>query len=56
MNMFGAISFDITRTHANVDNFGSYSGNSYRLNYSKRFESTNSQVTFAGYKFSEKEF
>ncbi len=56
MNMFGAISFDITRTHANLDNFGSYSGNSYRLNYSKRFESTNSQVTFAGYKFSEKEF
>lgn len=56
MNLFGAISFDITRTHANLDNFGSYSGNSYRLNYSKRFESTNSQVTFAGYKFSEKEF
>ncbi|MDI7238844.1 fimbria/pilus outer membrane usher protein [Providencia huaxiensis] len=56
MNMFGAISVDITRTHANLDNFGSYSGNSYRLNYSKRFESTNSQITFAGYKFSEKEF
>ncbi|GAB1437386.1 fimbrial biogenesis outer membrane usher protein [Providencia sp.] len=56
MNMFGAISFDITRTHASLDRFGSYSGNSYRLNYSKRFESTNSQVTFAGYKFSEKEF
>ncbi|MGF7481241.1 fimbria/pilus outer membrane usher protein [Providencia sp. SP181] len=56
MNVFGAISLDITRTHANLDHFGSYSGNSYRLNYSKRFESTNSQVTFAGYKFSEKEF
>ncbi|EKT60742.1 fimbria/pilus outer membrane usher protein [Providencia burhodogranariea] len=56
MNQFGAISFDITRTHATLDNFGTYSGNSYRLNYSKRFESTNSQVTFAGYKFSEKEF
>lgn len=56
MNQFGAISFDITRAYAKLDNFGSYSGNSYRLNYSKRFESTNSQVTFAGYKFSEKEF
>lgn len=56
MNQFGAISFDITRTNARLDDFGTYSGNSYRLNYSKRFESTNSQVTFAGYKFSEKEF
>lgn len=56
MNQFGAISFDITRTNARLDHFGTYSGNSYRLNYSKRFESTNSQVTFAGYKFSEKEF
>ena len=56
MNQFGAISFDITRTNARLDRFGTYSGNSYRLNYSKRFESTNSQVTFAGYKFSEKEF
>ncbi|MEY1609862.1 fimbria/pilus outer membrane usher protein, partial [Providencia rettgeri] len=26
------------------------------MNYSKSFESTNSQVTLAGYKFSEKEF
>ena len=56
MNMFGAISFDITRTRANLEHYGTYSGNSYRLNYSKRFESTSSQVTFAGYKFSEKEF
>lgn len=56
MNQFGAISFDITRTNARLESFGTYSGNSYRLNYSKRFESTNSQVTFAGYKFSEKEF
>ncbi|MDO1762470.1 fimbria/pilus outer membrane usher protein, partial [Escherichia coli] len=29
---------------------------SYRVNYSKRFESTGSQVTFAGYRFSDKEY
>ncbi|UNH42733.1 fimbrial biogenesis outer membrane usher protein [Moellerella wisconsensis] len=56
MNNFGAMSFDITRTQAKFSQYGNYSGNSYRLNYSKRFESTQSQLTFAGYKFSEKEF
>ena len=29
---------------------------SYRANYSKRFESTGSQLTFAGYRFSDKNF
>lgn len=56
MNQFGALSFDITRAKAKLNNLGTYSGNSYRLNYSKRFESTNSQITFAGYKFSDKAF
>ncbi|WP_312779342.1 fimbria/pilus outer membrane usher protein, partial [Escherichia coli] len=31
-------------------------GYSYRANYSKRFESTGSQLTFAGYRFSDKNF
>lgn len=58
---FGALSFDATRTHAKIkeitsNNETSYNGNSYRLSYSKRFEYFNSQVTFAGYRFSEKDF
>lgn len=32
------------------------SGASYRLSYSKRFEEFDSQITFAGYRFSEKNY
>lgn len=55
--MFGAISFDITESHAKLpaDN-KTYTGGSYRLSYSKRFEQYDSQVTFAGYRFSERDF
>ncbi|MDX6910596.1 outer membrane usher protein [Hafnia paralvei] len=51
----GAISFDVTRSNAQLDD-GTHSGNSYRLSYSKRFDDYDSQITFAGYRFSEKEF
>ncbi len=55
--MFGAMSFDVTRSRASLpDNTGVQQGNSYRLSYSKRFDSTGSQVTFAGYRFSERNF
>lgn len=55
--MFGAISFDITESRAKLpaDN-KTYTGGSYRLSYSKRFEQYDSQVTFAGYRFSERDF
>lgn len=57
----GALSFDVTRTRAKIkeitsNNETNYKGNSYRLSYSKRFEDYNSQITFAGYRFSEKDF
>ncbi|MCW2257498.1 outer membrane usher protein FimD/PapC [Providencia alcalifaciens] len=54
---FGAISFDITESRAKLpaDN-KTYTGGSYRLSYSKRFEQYDSQVTFAGYRFSERDF
>lgn len=55
--MFGALSFDITHSRAHLPyDDGKLQGNSYRLSYSKRFDSTDSQVTFAGYRFSEKDF
>ena len=53
--MFGAVSLDVTQSHANVWN-KELSGKSYRLQYSKHFEQYDSQVTFAGYRFSEKNF
>jgi len=58
MNSFGALSFDVTRAEATLhdEDTGKQRGYSYRANYSKRFEETGSQVTFAGYRFSDKEY
>ncbi|ELY4597838.1 outer membrane usher protein [Cronobacter malonaticus] len=52
----GALAFDITRSGAKLDNGEDKHGQSYRVSYSKRFDETGSQVTFAGYRFSEKDF
>lgn len=52
----GALSFDLTQSRASLPQEGSLSGGSYRLSYSKRFDEMNSQVTFAGYRFSERDF
>lgn len=59
--MFGALSFDITHARAHLQGLSevgdkTYRGSSYRLSYSKRFDAYNSQVTFAGYRFSEQGF
>ncbi|KRP52297.1 outer membrane usher protein [Pseudomonas poae] len=52
---FGAVSVDVTQSHAQL--WGdTLTGKSYRLQYSKNFEEYDSQVTFAGYRFSEKNF
>lgn len=53
---FGAVSADITTMRAKFPGEETKSGNSYRLSYSKRFDEYNSQVTFAGYRFSERNF
>ncbi|WP_432499469.1 outer membrane usher protein [Providencia hangzhouensis] len=53
---FGALSFDITHSIANIPNDKKLTGNSYRINYSKRFDDYDSQVQFAGYRFSERSF
>lgn len=53
---FGAISFDMTQSFANIDKQESLEGRSYRINYAKRFEALNSQIQFAGYRFSERDF
>lgn len=53
---FGAVSVDMTQSWANLPDKGTLSGGSYRVNYSKNFQETGSQVTFAGYRFSERNF
>lgn len=52
----GAISVDATQSRAKVPNSGLSAGGSYRLSYSKRFDDYDSQVTFAGYRFSQENF
>ncbi|EHG1308578.1 outer membrane usher protein [Salmonella enterica] len=54
--VFGAISFDVTQSRAVLPRQETKNGGSYRVSYSKRFDETDSQVTFAGYRFSERNF
>lgn len=51
----GALSLDMTQSYARLAD-GTKQGGSWRLSYSKRFDETGSQVTFAGYRFSERDF
>jgi outer membrane usher protein FimD/PapC len=53
---FGAVSLDATQSRATLPQQGTLTGGSYRLSYSKRFDKYDSQVTFAGYRFSERNF
>ncbi|BEN51346.1 outer membrane usher protein [Serratia marcescens] len=55
--LLGAMSFDITQSRAKLPyDRETLSGGSYRLSYSKSFDELDSQVTFAGYRFSEQSF
>ncbi|WP_442801233.1 outer membrane usher protein [Serratia rubidaea] len=54
--MLGAISFDVIQSRAHIPQEGTFSGGSYRVNYSKNFDEYDSNITFAGYRFSEKNF
>lgn len=55
--VLGALSFDATQSWARLPLQDSrLSGGSYRLSYSKRFDEYDSQVTFAGYRFSQRDF
>lgn len=54
---FGAISLDATQSYARLPGgSGIRTGGSYRLSYSKDFNATDSEITFAGYRFSERHF
>ena len=55
--VLGALSFDATQSSARFgDKNSSLRGGSYRVSYSKTFDELDSQVTFAGYRFSDKNF
>jgi len=54
--VLGALSFDITQSIARLNNGERLNGGSYRLSYAKRFDSIDSQIQFAGYRFSDRDF
>lgn len=54
--LLGAISTDITVSHQRLPGEDTSRGRSLRINYAKIFEQFDSQVTFAGYRFSEENF
>ncbi|EAO2685133.1 outer membrane usher protein [Salmonella enterica] len=52
----GAFAFDITQSHAQVDELGTLSGQSYRLTYSKMVEATDTSFNVAAYRFSTEDY
>jgi len=56
MLWLGALSFDVTQATSAFSDGQNDTGRSYRLNYSKRFDATDSQVTLAAYRFSDRQF
>lgn len=52
----GALAGDISTARANLHTAGKTTGNSYKLSYSKTFDSIDSEVTFAGYRFSQRTY
>lgn len=56
---FGVLSFNISASRAEMgSNFDdkTLSGTSYNVTYSKQFDEINSQITFAGYRFSQRDY
>ncbi|HBO23154.1 MAG TPA: fimbrial assembly protein [Providencia sp.] len=52
---FGALSLDITQSLARFKN-DNLQGRSYRLNYAKSFDDLRTDITFAGYRFADKDY
>ncbi len=56
LNEFGTISADVTQSLARIPGEDTRQGKSWRLSYSKRFDDVNTDITFAGYRFSERNY
>lgn len=56
MNRFGTVSADITQSVARIPGEDRRQGKSWRVSYSKRFDEVNADITFAGYRFSERDY
>lgn len=56
LNEFGTVSADVTLSVARIPGEETKQGKSWRLSYSKRFDDVNADITFAGYRFSERNY
>lgn len=52
---FGALSFDITQSFSHFAD-KNQQGRSYRLNYAKSFDALRTDITFAGYRFADRDY
>lgn len=52
----GTFSLDVTQSKADLPKEGSLEGKSWHFSYSKLFDEAKANITFAGYRYSEKEF
>ncbi len=53
--VFGALSFDITQSFAHFTN-QTLQGRSFRFNYAKSFDALRTDITFAGYRFADRNY
>ncbi|EFK4234701.1 fimbria/pilus outer membrane usher protein [Escherichia coli] len=56
LSEYGTLSADITQSVARIPGHDTKQGKSWRLSYSKRFDEMNTDITFAGYRFSERDY
>ncbi|HEI3504664.1 TPA: fimbria/pilus outer membrane usher protein [Escherichia coli] len=56
LSEFGTVSADVTQSVARIPGYDTKQGKSWRLSYSKRFDDVNTDITFAGYRFSERNY
>ncbi|OMP56828.1 fimbria/pilus outer membrane usher protein [Serratia marcescens] len=56
LEQFGTVAVDVTQSLANLPGQDDRQGKSWRVSYSKHFDEANTDVTFAGYRFSERDY
>lgn len=56
LEALGALSMDITQSRASLPGLNADNGTSLKIQYAKRFDQYNSQITFAGYRFSQRKY
>lgn len=56
LGSLGAMSFDLTESYARLMQEGTKRGKAYRLSFTRRFDTTDSQFTFSAHRFTDQNF